>query len=687
MGVIAVVVAIGVAIAAIFGVYWPFTNQSSPGCAAPAQGVSNFTAAMVRPNGTVAIIPNEPTASDLHSIEGNASSTALVVLNWSFSSQGSDSTLRGYAEQLQQSGMVVLGDVPTSVDAPGLVSDYAASGMNGVYLPTAESLSGPCTVTDVVADAHRLAGFVVTGGIPGGSPQPPLANVSLELLTYQENSWTPDLVQSLQPIASRVAVVVEDVSPQLALFVADSLHAVGVHYFLITQNSTGTEFAAVPNQSDIFNQLFDTQRIFPADWIASFSGMEALHQTYANGTVYFLLQNSSYNSTTAMWTTDYRILAVNLSFGDPLFETPLVSVESNNTNLTSSIGSIGFEGQSVYLVDVEVHLDLSAGAGASNVTVVTAGFSLSSGSPVWRSDHSFLVVAPLETGAPFVFASIEGAVVTAQIMIFELYFVGIWATTVDSITGNLIGAQLSSIYSAPSNTTFVVAWVGYFSSLGQYPEDTGSYTILFNSTHLVVPYTLLLDSEGTAVFQNRTSSPLTISGQDVYSLSRTNSTTWIESYNLTSQRSNTAINIGNVGNLTGAMGFASGLDIVVANNGSYLAYGPTGRLAWAVQVPTNPDDVLFSPVRLPGNRLLIGAYINQFNVATLSYSQEFWVVNATTGEPIEFHNESYTIAPVGNPPGLPSPLPPAYQPSGMIGTEFEFWSWDAGSYYFVNLTA
>lgn len=683
---VAVVVAIGVLIAAIFGWYLPLTSRSSPGCATLPHGVSNFTAGLVKPNGTISILLNEPTIAAVDSIEANASSTALVVLNWSFSSNGSNATLHGYVEQLRQVGLEVLGYVPASSGAPALLEDYSASGLNGVYVPSAESPPGPCTLSDVVADAHHLGGFVVAGGTLSGSPQPPPTNVSLELLTYPDDAWTPDLVQSLQPLASRVAVVVENVSPQLALFVADSLHAIGVHYFLITQNSTGSEPAPVPNQSNIFNRLYETSRIFPVDWIASFSGMEALHQSYANGTVYFLLQNSSYNYSSSVWTTNYRILAVNLSFGDPLFETPTVSVESNNTNLTGSVASIGTEGAAVYFVDVESHTDLSTGVVASNVTTMTAGFSQSSGALLWQSNHSQLVASPMDTGVPWVFPTIEGTVVTDQMIIFEPSFVGIWVTTADAISGNLIDAHLLSLYSAPNNQTIVVGTGWDFGSWGPYAEDFGSYTIVFNSTQVVVPYTLLIGSQATAVFQNRSSSPLTFFGQEVYYLSRTNNTTWIESYNLTSQRSNVAVNIGNVTNLTGAIGIASGLYVVVANNGTYLAYDGAGRPAWETQVPTNPDDALFLPVNLGGNRILVGASIDQFSVATLSYFQEFWVLNATTGRPIEFHNESYTIVPVGNPPSLPSPLPPAYEPWGMIDDEFEFWSWDEGGYYFVNTT-
>ena len=685
--VVAVVVAIGVLIAAIIGWYLPLTSRAGPSCAAIPHGVSNFTAGLVKPSGTIAILLSEPTITAVDSIEANASSTALVVLNWSFSSTGSNATLHGFAEQLRQAGLEVLGYVPASSGAPALLEDYSASGMNGIYVPSAERSSGPCTLGDVAADAHRLGGFVVAGGTVGGSLQPPPTNVSLELLAYPDAAWTPNLVQSLQPIASRLAVIVENVSPQLDLFVVDSLHAVGVHYFLITQNSTGSKPAPVPNQSNIFDQVYATPRIFPVDWLAAFSGAEALHQSYANGTVYFLLQNSSYNDSTSVSTTNYRILAVNLSFGDPLFETPTVSVESNNTNLTGSVSSIGTEGAAVYIVDVESHTDLSTGVIASNVTTMTAGFSQSSGALLWQSNHSQLVVSPVDTGVPWVYPSIEGTVVTDQMIIFEPSFVGIWVTTADALSGNLIDAHLLSLCSAPNNQTTVVGTGWDFGSWGPYAEDSGSYTIAFNSTQLVVPYTLLIGSQATAVFQNRTSFPLTLFGQEVYYLSRMNNTTWIESYNLTSQRSNVAVNIGNVTNLTGAIGIESGFYVVVANNGTYIAYDGAGQPAWETQVPTNPDDALFPPVNLGGNRILVGASIDQFSVATLSYFQEFWVLNASTGQPMEFHNESFTIVPVGNPPGLPSSLPPAYAPWGMIDDEFEFWSWDDGDYYFVNTTS
>lgn len=680
------VVAIGVLIAAIFGWYLPLTSRSGTSCAALPQGASNFTAGSVKPNGTIAILLNTPTITAIDSIATNASSTALVVLSWSFSSNESNATLRGYAEQLQQAGLVVLGNVPASGAAPALVEDYSASGLNGVYVPSAESPSGPCTPSDVVAEAHRLGGFVVAGGALGGPPQPPPANVNLELLTFPDDAWTPNLVQSLQPIASRVAIVVENVSPQLALFVADSLHTVGVHYFLLTQNLTGAEFAPVPNQPDIFDRLYETPRIFPVDWIASFPGMEILHQTYAHGAVYFLLQNTSYNYSTSVWTTNYRILAVNLSFGDPLFETPTVSVQSNSTNLTDSVASIGTEGAAVYFVDAESYTDLSSGVVAANVTTMTVGFSESSGALLWQSNHSQLVVSPMDTGFPWVFPSIEGTVEIDQMVIFGPYFAGIWVTTVDAITGNLIAAHLVSLYSVPNNRTMVAGMSWEAGSQGPYALDSGSYTIVSNGTQVVVPYTLLLGSQATPVFQSQTSSPLTLSGQEVYYLSRTNNTTWVESYNLTSQRSNVAVDIGNVTNLTGAIGIVGGLYVVIANNGTYSAYERTGQLAWETQVPTNPDDVLFLLVNLGGDRILVGAYIDQFSVATLSYFQEFWELNATTGQPIQFHNESYTITPVGNPPGLPSPLPPVYEPVGMIGQEFEFWSSGDGGYYFVNTT-
>ena len=638
-----------------------------------ASPTPRFVATNPRTNGTLAIVPSDPTSASIASIEANASTTAFAVLGWPSPSVA--------VKDLQRDGIVVLGYVPEGWAAIQLVDAYATAGMNGIYVPYQKDPTGPWSVSAVVAVAHNLGGFVMAGQNSSDAPVMPAANVNLEVLTYQEKAWLPAVVRSLQPVASRVAVIVEGVSPEMALYLMGSLHTVGVNYLLTTANSTGTSFAPVPNQEHNFVELYDAHRILPTDWLADFSAMPTISfQADAEGTVYFLLQNSSYDSTTLVWTTNYRILAVNLSFGVPLFETPTVMVEANSTDLTDFVQGIGVEGSAVCLVDVEVHLNSSSTSDASNVTMVTAGFNLSSGFPLWQSDHSFQVVAPIYSNIPVVLTSVEGTVVTAQMMIWENYYVGFWVTTANAITGKLIGQGLLPLYSAPSNATLVSGNSWVLSSIGPYVEDSGEVDLNFTRA---VPFTLLIDAQATAVFENGTTSPLALRGPNVYYLSRTNGTTRIESYNLTRQRSNEAIDLGDVMNLTGTIGFAENLYVVTAANGTYLAYDGGGQLAWHVAVPIGPTDSPFAPVNLPGNRLLIGDRIYGFSVEWNSYSEEFWILNATTGQVLEFHNETFVISTAG---GLPAQLPPAYAPWGEIGTEFEFWSWTDNSYCFVRET-
>jgi hypothetical protein len=610
----------------------------------------------------------------------------MAVVDWLFASNGPNASLRQYATQLQNDGIAVLGDVPHGADGLTEASDYAASGLNGIYVSETGGSGGPCSVTEITSMVHDLGGFVAVGAPPGSAAQGPLPDTNLMVLTYEQSAWSPGLIQSLIPYAATTAVVIENASAQVALFLLDSLHAIHVRYFLMSEASNGTELLPVPNQGMAYDQLYMAHWILPADWVASFPGTEEVDQASANGTIYFLL-NQTLGSPGPALTLDEKILAVNLSFGDPLFETPSVSIPVNSTDWTGLSQTVTVGGGVVYIVVVLVHSDPASNVEASNMSLVTEGFNSSTGALVSQSQHSLLVVPPQYTGFPTVFCTTYGTTVIASITLFDPPgYLGLWVTTVDALTGIVLGAHQITLFAGNSISPLVVGAVEPNPlALGLYFELSGTYTLENSTSEWFVPYLVLTDDAANVTFQDSAAPQLNLDDGKISYLSRNASTTYLDSYDLSDQRANPPIPLGDVPNLTGSIVLVDGLTVVESWNGTCFAFNGSGQLSWEEQVPVTTENLPFPPLVLPGDRLLVGASIEDFSVAVSHYSQEFWVLNATTGHVIDYSNQSFLVLPVGNPPGLPNPLPASYQPITVIGGELEFTSWDDGGDYFVNV--
>ncbi|MGA7476714.1 MAG: hypothetical protein WBW47_05785 [Thermoplasmata archaeon] len=575
------------------------------------------------------------------------------------------------------------------MSGPTEVSDYAASGLNGIYVSEAVGSGGPCSVAEIASMARGLGGFVAVGAPSGSVPQSPLPGTNLTILTYEQSAWNPDIVQSLAPYAATTAVVIENASAQLALFLLDSLHAVHTRYFLVSGTSAGNDLLPVPDQGGAYEELYMAHWLVPVDWIASFSNMELVDQVSANGTAYFLL-NQTLASPGLTLTLDDEILAVNLSFGDPLFETPMVSIPLNSTDLTGLSQSVTVRGGLVYLVVVLIHSEPASDVEASNMSLVAEGFNSSTGAAVSQSQHSLLVVPPQQTASPDVHCSTEGTVVAASINLFDApsYF-GVWVTTVDALSGEVLGSHQITLFAGNGVSPIVVGAVESNPvALGPSIEVSGTYTLENGTLEWFVPYLVLTDAAANVTFQDSAAAPqLNLVGGEIYYLVRNGSATYVDSFNVADQLSNPPTLLGDVPNLTGSVLPVDGLIVVESWNGSCLAFTGSGQLSWEVRVPVSAEDLPFPPLALPGDRLLVGASIEEFSVAVSDYSQEVWVLNETTGHVMEYFNQSFLVLPVGNPPGLPYPLPPSFQPEAVVGGELEFTSWDDGGDYFVNVAA
>ncbi len=685
--VVAVVVVLLV-VAAIVPIYLIETSPKSQSCYAPPGIPSNFTSTSLKPNGSIVMVLSTPSPVTVQSIASNGSAIAMAVVDWPFASIGPNASLQQYATQLQSDGIAVLGDVPHGAGSLTDVSDYASSGLNGIYVSETGASGGPCSVSEITSMVHDLGGFVAVGAPPGSAAQGPLPDTNLMVLTYAQSAWNPGRIQSLIPYAATTAVVIENASAQVTLFLLDSLHAIHVRYFLVSEASNGTDLVPVQNQGMAYDQLYLAHWILPADWIASFTGTEEVDQASANGTIYFLL-NQTLGSPGPALTMDEEILAVNLSFGDPLFETPSVSIPVNSTDWTGLSQTVTVGGGVVYFVVILIHSDPASNVEASNMSWVTVGFNSSTGALVSQSQHSLLVVPSQYTGFPTVFCTAYGPTVMASIMLFDPPgYLGLWVTTVDALTGDVLGAHQITLFAGNSISPLVVGAVeSKPSALGPYFELSGTYTLENSTSEWFVPYLVLIDSAANVTFQDSATPQLNLDDGEISYLSRNTSTTYLDSYDLTDQHANSPIPLGDVPNLTGSIVLVDGLTIVESWNGSCLAFTGSGQLSWEVRVPVTTENLPFTPLVLPGARLLVGASIEDFSVAVSHYSQEFWVLNATTGGAIAYYNQSFLVLPVGNPPGLPNPLPASYQPITVIGAEFEFTSWDDGGDYFVNVTA
>ena len=72
------------------------------------------------------------------------------------------------------------------------MADYAASGLNGIYLPESNLSGGLCTIGQLASAAHTLAGYVAVGADSGTPPSGHSTNTNLIVRTYEARDWGPD---------------------------------------------------------------------------------------------------------------------------------------------------------------------------------------------------------------------------------------------------------------------------------------------------------------------------------------------------------------------------------------------------------------------------------------------------------------------------------------------------------------
>jgi hypothetical protein len=672
-------------VATLIPVYFVLEKSGAPGCNA-ASGSSNFTSGSVKPNGSIAMVLSNLTPTSLQPILANDSSVAFAVVGWQFTPPGPNATLEKYASLLQNADIMALGYITRNTTETSEIADFAASGLNGIYIAESGPSSGPCSITQLSSIGHALGGFVAVETAMGSLPQHPLSDVNLMVFPFDESAWNASVVEELAPVAETSAVIIEHAPADTALFLLGSLHTVGEGYFLITNFWGGDTLAPVADQQWAYEQLYQSSYIVPINWTACHPGMQEVDQAYANGTIYFLFENQTFPGPNSISVSNLSILAVNLTYGNPEFETPLVSFPLNYSGATDVSETLSLGAGVVYAVVVEIQYDAETNSSASMLTMRTEGFNASTGATISQSNHVAIVVAPEATSDPIVMCLVHGSVVTTSSVLFEpFYYVGFWISTTDVLTGDSLGAREVVLYS-PDNSSTDIPGASYgLAQLGSYFAVEGTYDVAWNSSDRTVPFLFVINELANVVFQASAEPQLNLYGSDLYFLSNNQTSTSLGSYNLSSQEAGPLVSLGNLSNLTGAIVLADGLFIVNSWTGTYWAYTPDGTLAWTTEVPVIPVYFVtpFPAVPLPGNRLLVGAYFTAFGVDDSNYEQEFWVLNASTGQVLNYYTQEALIIPTGFPPGLPSNLPTSYRPVGVIGGEFQFES-DAGVEFFVN---
>ena len=142
--------------------------------------------------------------------------------------------------------------------------------------------------------------------------------------------------------------------------------------------------------------------------------------------------------------------------------------------------------------------------------------------------------------------------------------------------------------------------------------------------------------------------------------------TIVSAINLSSFNNTTILNteLDRVSSLT-----FTGDSFLAYSNGSIAALSLNGTVMWQAPMPEyGPPGFgyITAPVLSGNGTLLIASTIDSESVAYYSYSQEFELLNLSTGATVSVYFNNFTLTPVGNPPGLP-PSPNVYTPLAISG--------------------
>ena len=87
-----------------------------------------------------------------------------------------------------------------------------------------------------------------------------------------------------------------------------------------------------------------------------------------------------------------------------------------------------------------------------------------------------------------------------------------------------------------------------------------------------------------------------------------------------------------------------------------MAFTGSGLPLWRVQVPVIPptDADPFTPVSLPGDRVLVGAGPYGYDSGNSNYAQEIWVVDSSSGRVLNNYTDSFHFVYNGGSPSAPS---------------------------------
>jgi hypothetical protein len=687
-----IALAVVAVIAVSIPIYLVVTQSRGLVCGSADTG-GNFTSLNVRSNGSIAMVLTNLSPRVLQPVLANGSTIGIAVVNWTFAHEGANASLQGYTESLQSEGITVLGFVPRSFGELDQVEEYAASGLNGIFLPASELSGGACSVSQLASAGHHLGGFVAVedSAVPATVPR----DTNLVVVAYTASEWTPAVSEALAPIGPDLGVVIENATPQETLLLMGSLHTINARYYLISSAAMGTDILPIQNQVWAHDLVYHVDCIVPFNWTASVPGTTGVAQSASNGTIFLLFENLS--GAYPVVTMNFSILAVNLTWGDPIFVTPSVDVPLNETDLIENSVSLQTDSDSVSLLVVDVYAAETDTATASNLSLLTMTFDSTSGVEIYASSHDTSLTPPVPSMEAFSFGYLMGSDFRAVTPLYSPAYSAIWITTTDVFTGSTVAAVQVPFFTVTNNSTQIVDNALQAEPLGPYLEESAlvvSQTSEGNSTTTSsIECVALTDAEGNVDFWMNSSAfqyypiSLFLYGGAVYQLANVNSTTFLDSYNLTTQRSATPISLGAELPPGSTLLFTSSSIIVNLGNGTFIGFTRAGLRLWQVGLPTPDLDgfAVFYAMFLPANRLLIGTTSYGVNGENATYAEELYVVDPETGQLLENYTQSSELP---STPGGPVPVsyPRLIQPVGAIGGEVEFTS-ELSEYYFVNLSS
>lgn len=513
----------------------------------------------------------------------------------------------------------------------------------------------------------RMGGFLVVNKSLAGIVQGVSSPSAYYIYQPSYKTWTDFIRQSNSTGTSYKNdwVNIQKVDQSYLADAVKTFQVLGVSYFSLDFGNMS--YAQTKQVIALESSSGPGPGIVPSAWHVTDTNA-ASNEPIVNGTLYTLVSNiplyTALENSTGPGNFTFFVRGINTTYGYVSY------ISQNYTTYTSLNSTFLFESEAVILVrGTDICVAIIADYTGFNHTfegellITRAVFGTINGTLTSENTSEI----PIPGGDNFSFISVTGRflLLFGQYSSYygqNQYFYEIYnVTTIDLISGKTVGT--TQFVPPPAN-------IGPVMSEGTFDTTISGNLLIFTVTYdgnYSITYSSLVflpDNRTLFVLTNESlgTNFYEASGNLYYTSHNQSGGTDINEISLTTFRKTTLFttSVGPVVSL-----FFLGSNFLIYTNRSIISLSQAGREIWNTSLPElEPAGLGYysaTPVLIDKGNLLVGSVILAEGITYNPYSQEFEIVNFSTGHVVSRYYNNFTLIPVGNPPIALPPSPDVYQ--------------------------